>query len=176
MALERRDSAHIDERATSRLVLAREAADAGDDAEIVSLTRTILEEPTSGYEFREEAYALGVEAAQMLGDEAALGYLDEFVNELRPAEATPLLRAAQARVRAALAERNGDETRAREQELTAIAMLRDLGARPLLADTLVEFGRRNDDAEAIGEARAIYSELGATRRLAQIDEPSGLAA
>jgi class 3 adenylate cyclase/tetratricopeptide (TPR) repeat protein len=176
MAEERRDSAHIDERATARLVYAREAADTGDYAQALEFARAILEEPTTGYEFREEAYALGLEAAQALGDDAALGDLDQFVTELRPAEATPLLRAGQGRVRAALAERSGDESAARDHEHAALTILRDIGARPLLADTLVELGRREDDAEAIAEARAIYVELGAERRLAQIDEPSGLAA
>jgi hypothetical protein len=79
-------------------------------------------------------------------------------------------------VRAELAHRRGDFAGAREHELAAITLLRNLGARPLLADTLVELGRRTDDAEALAEARAIYADLGATRRLARIDEPSGLPA
>jgi tetratricopeptide (TPR) repeat protein len=176
MAQQRRESAHIDERACSRLVFARDAVETGDAAEALALARETLEQPITGYEFREEAYVLAVEAAQALGDTRALAELDDYVTQLRRAEATPMLRAAQARVRADLAHRRGDATATREHELEAIAILRNLGARPLLADTLVELGRRNDDADALEEARAIYADLGAERRLAQIDEPSGLAA
>jgi class 3 adenylate cyclase/tetratricopeptide (TPR) repeat protein len=176
MAYERRDSAHIDERACSRLVLGREAELAGEFAEMLTLAHAIVEEPVTGHEFREAGYMLGVEAAQLLADEAALAELDDHVSKLRPADATPLMRAGQARVRAELAHRRGDLVSAREHELEAISLLRKLGAHPLLADTLLELGRRSDDAEAIAEARAIYTDLGATRRLAGIDEPSGLPA
>jgi class 3 adenylate cyclase/tetratricopeptide (TPR) repeat protein len=172
MAYERRESAHIDERACSRLVLGREAAESGD----LALVRAILEEPTTGHEFREQAYAQAIEAAQVRDDDDGLTELDEYVTKLRSAEATPLLRAGQARVRAELAHRRGDAATAREYEHEAITILRKLGAKPFVADTLVERARRSNDTEPLSEARAIYAELGATRRLAQIDDRSGLAA
>jgi tetratricopeptide (TPR) repeat protein len=172
MAYERRESAHIDERACSRLVLGREAAELGDFA----LARAILEEPTTGHEFREQAYAQAVEAAQVRTDDDGLTELDQYVTGLRPAEATPLLRAGQARVRAELAHRRGDDTAARDHEQEALTILRKLAARPFIADTLVERARRSDETEPLSEARAIYADLRATRRLAQIDDRTGLAA
>src|SRR3954454_19885424 len=61
-------------------------------------------------------------------------------------------------------------------EREAIALLRSIGARPLLARTLMERASRRDDEAALGEARAIYAELGATAWLARADEARGLAA
>jgi len=58
----------------------------------------------------------------------------------------------------------------------AIALLRSLGARPLLAQALSERARRREDAEALAEAREIYTELGAARRLARLDDISGVPA
>jgi hypothetical protein len=176
IARERRESAHVDERSGVGLVEAREAAEGGDAAETLVLVRTVLAEATTAPEVHEGAYMLGVQAAQLLEDDAALIELDEVVSRLQAVQATPVMRAGQARVRAELAHRRGDDEGARELQREAIAILRELGARPLLADALVELGRRGDDSDAIADARAIYAELGAERRLAQIDEPSGLAA
>ena len=53
----------------------------------------------------------------------------------------------------------------------AIELLRSLNARPLL-----ERARRREDPDAVAEARAIYAELGATRWLAGIEDPAGIAA
>jgi class 3 adenylate cyclase/tetratricopeptide (TPR) repeat protein len=176
IARERRESAHVDERSGVGLVEARDAAEQGDVAETLALVRTVLAEATTAPEVHEGAYMLGVQAAQLLEDDEALVELDEFVSRLQAVQATPVMRAGQARARAELAHRRGDGEQASELQREAIAILRELGARPLLADALVELGRRGDDADAIAEARAIYAELGAERRLAQIDEPSGLAA
>src|SRR3954451_21030281 len=173
---ERRDSVHVDERAGVRLVEAREAAEHGDAAETLALARAVLSEATTAPEVHESAYMLGVQAAQLLEDDAALVELDELVSRLRAVQATPVMRSGQARVRAELAHRRGDDAEAAELQREAITLLRELGARPLVADALVEQARRSDDADAIAEARAIYTDLGATRRLMQIDEPTGLTA
>ena len=58
----------------------------------------------------------------------------------------------------------------------AIELLRSVGARPLLARALLEHGRRREDPEALAEARAIYTDLGATRWLARLDERTEVAA
>ena len=50
-----------------------------------------------------------------------------------------------------------------------------VGARPLLARTLLERHRRSGDAGALAEARLIYTELDARRWLARIDEASEVA-
>jgi hypothetical protein len=102
--------------------------------------------------------------------------LEQFFAELPRARATPQMRAGRARVAAEQAHRRGDGTAADDFEREAIALLRSIGARPLLARALLERTRRRTDDAALAEARAIYSELGADRWLARIDEASGLAA
>jgi tetratricopeptide (TPR) repeat protein len=176
LAAERRDSAHIDERAGAGIVEARAALESRRMAEALSIARPILDQATTGSEFREESYAISVAAAQSMPDEAALVDLDEFVSRMRRSESTPLFRAGQARVRAELAQRRGDSAAARGYEHEAVAILRALGARPLLAEALLEQGRRTDDEGAVAEARRIYDELGAIRRLERIDERRGLVA
>jgi hypothetical protein len=121
-------------------------------------------------------HALGVEVALLGDDDGFRADLSTYVDELPPALATPLLRAGRARLLAEQAYRAGDGAAAEAQERDAIDLLRDVGARPLLALALLERHRRRGDEEAFGEARAIYADLGATRWLNRIDEPSGLAA
>jgi hypothetical protein len=127
-------------------------------------------------EFREAAYALGIEAALGLGDEAVMRELEEYVTALPPVRAKPVLRAGRARLAAERAHARGDSDGARRFESEAVGLLRSVGARPLLAHALLDQARRRDDKVALGEARAIYAELGATRWLARVDEMTGLAA
>ena len=74
------------------------------------------------------------------------------------------------------AHRRGDARESERAEEEAIVMLRALGARPLIAKTLIERARRRDDAEALAEARTIYEELRATRWLARLDQTSEVPA
>jgi hypothetical protein len=127
-----------------------------------------------GHEFRTESYALSIEAAIATGDDAAMTRLERFVADLPPARATPQMRAGRARIAAEQAHRRGDAKAADDLEREAITLLRSIGARPLLARTLLERTRRRKDDQALAEARAIYSELGADRWLGHVDEPSGL--
>ncbi|MFL5841973.1 MAG: adenylate/guanylate cyclase domain-containing protein [Thermoleophilaceae bacterium] len=170
VAAERGESAHIDERVTARIVLARDAVESGSLNEVLGLTRTILDEMSTGNEFREEAYALSIEAALGLGDEDAMADLEEYVASLRPSRATPLLRAGRARIRAEQAHRHGDTDAADGFEREATELLRAIGARPLLARALLERARRRDDDDPLTDARAIYADLGASRWIMRIDE------
>jgi hypothetical protein len=176
IARERQGSAHIDERVAVGLVLAHDAIERRDAAQALQLARAALEEPTTGYEFLEEAYAIGIEAATELSDSAGIDALIEYVDGLRPAHATPLLRAGRTRLQAERAHRRGQDDAAEELGRDAIAQLRSLGAQPLLARALLERNRRHGDEDALAEARAILADLGATEWLMRIDEPSGLAA
>jgi class 3 adenylate cyclase/tetratricopeptide (TPR) repeat protein len=176
LAHERRESAHVDERVAIALVELRDAVERGDFDGALKLARTTLEVPTTGHESHEQVFALAVEAALASSDDAALAELSQRVDDMRPALATPLLRAGRARLRAEAAHRSGDSATTDDLEREAIALLRSVGARPLLALALLERHRRHADDEAIAEARAIYADLGATRWLTRIDEPSGLAA
>jgi hypothetical protein len=156
-------------------VLGRDALERGAPRETLKHGRTVLRAEGIGNEATEEAYALSIEAANLLGEEAAMAELAAFVAELPPARATPLLRAGRARLQAELIARSGDQRAARRFEDEAIELLRSVGARPLLAQVLLERAGRFDDSEALSEARAIYEELGAVRWLERIQGTSEVA-
>jgi class 3 adenylate cyclase/tetratricopeptide (TPR) repeat protein len=170
------DSTYVDQRVATTLILARDALERGVLEEALELGQSVLDAPTTGQEFPAEGYSMSVEAALAIGDEAAMDRLEKFVAALPPARVLPQMRAGRARILAEQAHRRGDGKAADPFEREAIATLRSIGARPLLGRALVERARRREDNEALAEARAIYSELGAERWLARIDEASGLAA
>jgi hypothetical protein len=118
----------------------------------------------------EEAYELSIEAAIDLGDDEAIAELIAFVEALPPARATPVLRAGRNRLDAEQAHRRGNAQAAEAHEQKAIALLRSLAARPVLARALLERVRRREDPDAFAEARAIYTELGASRWLSRMEE------
>ncbi len=169
LAADRRESTYVDERASAELILARDAIERGSADEALSLARGGIGATVAG-ETVEEAYAMSIEAAIALDDDQPIAELEAFVAALPPARATPLLRAGRARLSAELAQRRGDAQTAVQCEDEAIALLRSIGARPLLARALFERARRREDAEALAEARAIYEQLGASRWLARIDQ------
>ncbi len=176
VAANRRDSTYTDLRVCAALTLARDAVERGAAAEALELAGEAVRERSTAGEFREEAYALSIEASVMLGDESAIAELVAFVDSLPPARATPLLRAGRARLAAELAHRRGDTDEAQRLEQEAIGLLRTVGARPLLAIALVERARRGGDSQALAEARAIYQELGATRWLTRLEKGREVAA
>ena len=176
LAAELHDSSYQDAQVSAELVLARDALERGAPAEALAMLKSALPLTGVAAETVEEAYALSVEAALSLDDQAALEELIETVSRRPPASAPPLMRAGRARLRAELAHRRGEPEAARQHEEEAIELLRDVGARPLLARVLLERGRRRPEAEAMAEARAIYTELEATRWLERIDQASEVAA
>ncbi len=169
LAVQQPDSTYIDLRVASRLTFAWDAIERGSTAEALSLARDVLQEyKSTASEAVEGAFALGIKSALLTGDEAVMRELETFVAGLPPARATPLLRTGRLRLHAERAHRAGDESGARESEDEAIEILRSVGARPLLAETLLECARRHDDDVALAEARAIYEDLGAVRWLDRI--------
>jgi tetratricopeptide (TPR) repeat protein len=172
----RRDASYVDIRVSAALVLARDAVERGAADEALRFAADALHVPNTASEFKEEAYALSIEAASEAADQGAIAGLIAFVDALPPALAPPLLRAGRARLEAEKAHRTGDDQAAQRAEDEAIALLRSVGARPLLARALLERAGRRDDPEALEEARRIYSELGAIRWLAALDERRGLTA
>jgi class 3 adenylate cyclase/tetratricopeptide (TPR) repeat protein len=176
LALQRKDSTYIDLRVAAVSILARAALERGNEREALALAKDPLREESAASELFEEALALGVEAASAIGDQGAMEELEALAAQLPPARATPLVRAGRARLQAELSHRATDDTAAERREQEAISLLRSVGARPQLAQGLLERARRHDDAEALAEARAIYEDLGAARWLARIDEPSGITA
>jgi tetratricopeptide (TPR) repeat protein len=170
LATESRGSTHVDQRVDATNAHARLAIERGAVEEALELTRAVIDEPVSGTESKEETYALAVEAALVLGHEAATDELIGIVDGLPPARATPLLRAGRARLAAERAHRAGDADAAGSLEQEAIELLRSVGARPLLARALLERAQRRDDAAALAEARSIYSALGASQWLSRIDQ------
>jgi hypothetical protein len=176
LAEQRRESSYVDVRVCALTVLARDALEHGAaDRAVALMQEAIANEGLSGDNVK-VAYALGVDAAIALGDERAIMELETFVDAMQRARATPLLRAGRARLRAERLHRGGDEEATKRHEDEAIGLLRSVGARPQLARALLERSRRRDDPEALAEARAIYTELGATRWLARIDESSEVPA
>jgi class 3 adenylate cyclase/tetratricopeptide (TPR) repeat protein len=176
VATDRRGSTYLDERVSAELVFAGDAIERGANSEALELLRGALRARTVAGEAIEECYALAIRAAIELGDEAAIGELEARIAAMPPAQAGPLLRAGRARLQAERAHRDGDPQAAGAFEEQAIKLLRSIGARPLLAQTLLERARRTGDKEAQAEARAICGELGAVRWLARIDETSDVAA
>ena len=176
MALTARESAYGDQRVCAELVLAREALDRGAPEAALPGTAKLLHLAGLSGDALRQLYLTAVEAALESRDEAAMKQLEKFVAGLPPARATPLLRASRARLQSELAHRAGDEEAALAFEHEAIGLLRDLGARPLLAQALLEGARRRGDAEARAEARSIYEELGAARWLERVEQRSEVPA
>jgi class 3 adenylate cyclase/tetratricopeptide (TPR) repeat protein len=176
LAIERRGSNYLDERVSAELVLARDAIERGAQAEALEMLRGALNDSGVAAESVEECHALAIQTSVAIGDEAAIGELQAMIAAMPPAHATPLLRAGRARLQAEQAHRAGDPTATETFEEQAITLLRDIGARPLLAQALLERARRTADEEARAEARMIYEELGAIRWLARLGETSEVAA
>jgi class 3 adenylate cyclase/tetratricopeptide (TPR) repeat protein len=176
IAAEMKEAPHVDQRMTAQIVLGLDALDRGAPEEALSRTREPLSERGVSAETIEEAYSLSVTAAVALKDENTITQLEAFVAELPPARATPVLSAGRARLIAERAHRRDDAPAARLAEDEAIELLRSVGARPLLAETLIERHRRTGDGAALAEARAICTELGATRWLARMDASSEVVA
>ncbi|HZU61103.1 MAG TPA: hypothetical protein VE983_09060, partial [Solirubrobacteraceae bacterium] len=176
MAAPHRDSTYVDMRICASLILARDALERGDATQALRLAQDALGLRGTGVEFTEEAYAQGIESALALADPDAMAELESFVAELPSARATPMLRAGRARLAAELAHRRGDAEATSSHEDQAIELLRSVGARPLLASALLDRARRQADTDALAQARAIYSELGAARWLERIDQTSEVTA
>ena len=165
LALAHRGSTNVDLEVSAQLVLARCALVSADPAAALELARPLLDAEPSGREMIAEAYELCLEAAMAIGDESVLAALEAHVDALAPNARSPIFRAAQARIIAhRLVGTNRDRSEGYERE--AIALLRDVGARPLLARALLERAGRGEDPDAVAESRALCSELGASRWLA----------
>jgi class 3 adenylate cyclase/predicted ATPase len=176
LAAQRRDSTYLDPRAAARCVLARDALERDAPREALELLEDVLPSEVVASENRELAFALATEAAMALDDEQVLVELEAGVAALPQALTSPLLLAVRARLAAELADRRGDDRSAGEAQTRALELLRSNGARPLLAQALSEHARRSGDGGALAEARAICSELGATRWLEQIGQASEIPA
>jgi len=106
------------------------------------------------------AFSIATQAAISSGAESTLADLEAHVAGLPPVRATRLLRAGRARLAAERAHRLRDPLESSDAEREAIGLLRAAGARPLLAQALLERARRHADNEALAEAAAIHTELG----------------
>jgi hypothetical protein len=176
LAVQTRDSTYVDLRVSAANILARDALEREAMDEALGLAREVLSGQSISGEQIETAFGLSIEVAIALGDETAITELEAFVAGRTRARATPLLRAGRARLQAELAYRRGDVDACWRFEEEAIRLLLPVGARPLLAQTLAERGRRHGDADALAQARSIYEELGAIRWLERIESGSEVAA
>jgi tetratricopeptide (TPR) repeat protein len=176
IAAPHRESTHIDLACFAAVALSRAALERGSADRALALARPFLDTAATTHEAIEAAYAVSIEAALALDEQAAIDELEALAAALPPARATPLLRAGRARLAAEQAHRRGDAEAADRYQTDAITLLRSVGARPLLAKALLERAQRHDDAEALDEARSIYQELGATRWLQRFDQRSEVTA
>jgi tetratricopeptide (TPR) repeat protein len=138
----------------------------GRSAEAIEIFRSLTEnfDPQA----RRHAYIAAVDAACALDDEAAIGALIGYVEQLPPVEATALLRGGSARLAGVLAAKRGDVDAAEARFDEAVTLLRELGypfelAKALLdrGEALQRVGRVDEAALFIEEARATFAELGA---------------
>jgi class 3 adenylate cyclase/tetratricopeptide (TPR) repeat protein len=138
----------------------------GRSAEAIEIFRSLTEnfDPQA----RRHAYIAAVDAACALDDEAAIGALIGYVEQLPPVEATALLRGGSARLAGVLAAKRGDVDAAEAWFDEAVTLLRELGysfelAKALLdrGEALQRVGRVDEAALFIEEARATFAELGA---------------
>jgi tetratricopeptide (TPR) repeat protein len=176
LADEYRDSAGTDLWAMAALVDARAALDRGDHDQALTLSRRALEAERSLDEGAKEAYWISIDAAVALANESVIDELQQFVADLQPVYAKPMLRAGRARLLAVQAHRRGDRSAADRFEQEALDLLRSVGAKPYIARMLIERARRSDDAQALAEARVICEELGATRWLVALGQASEVTA
>jgi tetratricopeptide (TPR) repeat protein len=171
-----RDSESVDIRGGAALVLARAALERSDLDEVQRVIDEFLTWPALPAEYIDEAYAISVQAAILSGDAGLMARRAKAMAAIRPAQRHRLVRATSARLEAQAAHQAGDPDRARRAEVQAEALLREVGARPRLAQAQLERARRRDDQEALNEARAIYSSLDASRWLERVDQEFGVTA
>jgi class 3 adenylate cyclase/tetratricopeptide (TPR) repeat protein len=176
IAQEGRESTYIDTRACALLTFARDAVERGRPEEAIAYASDVLVMDDTAGEFRSEAFAVSVEAAIAIADDATAAELVAFVDRQPPSRATRLLRAGQARLRAELAHRGGDDEATARHEDAALEILRAIGARPQLAHALAERAVRRHDEGALAEARQIYRDLKAARWLAALESGTELRA
>jgi tetratricopeptide (TPR) repeat protein len=162
------DSPHLDMRSSARLALAVVAMQSGDLQSTRGLAEETAEASPAG-EISTEAFRVWSEVTLAGDDDAAIDRVAAWVEAQPPARRMPLFGASRARLRAEEAHRRGNADEAMAFEREAEETLRGVGARPLLASALLDRARRRGDEAALGEAREILQELGATRWLARVE-------
>ena len=170
MAEERRDAEVVDHRACAGIAIAQAALERGDSATVQAIAGELVVLPTLAAEYVDKLFELSIDAAIADGDDQLMEERRAYLNALKPARTTPLRRAGAARLAAELAHQHGEEEAALQAEVEAETLLRNVGAKPQLARTLLERARRRDDRGALDEARSIYEQLGASRWLEQVDK------
>jgi tetratricopeptide (TPR) repeat protein len=160
------ESADAQVRNMIRLGQATVARANGRAAEAFEILREVV--PVFDPQTRRMGYITAGEAASELDDVAALEELTALVDQLTPAEATPLMRGQAARFAGLVAAKRGDLPAAEELLDAAIALMRELGYPYELGKALLDRGESLRDGDRIeesipflDEARAIFTDLGA---------------
>jgi class 3 adenylate cyclase/tetratricopeptide (TPR) repeat protein len=169
LASDTRDSPNPEFAAVSRITFAREALELDRLDEVLGLLQPVVSASEISGELRSAGYALATTAALRGASEAAISQLLDSLEGLEPVDITPVRLAQRARLFAEQAHLRGDRETMAAQERKAVELLRSAGARPLLADALLDSVRREGDKEALAEARRIYEELGAAAWLARLE-------
>ncbi len=144
--------------------------------EVQRVIDELLSWPALPAEYIDEAYTISVSAAIASGDTDAMSRRAASLAAVRPAQRHRLVRATRARLEAEAAHQAGDRDHARRAEAQAEALLREVGARPRLAQALLERARRRGEPEPLAEAREIFASLEASRWLERVDQEFGVRA
>ena len=166
---EHRDHPDVDIRGAALVGLAALALHDGKVTTAVELARRAAE-TANAPETATEAFRIRVDAALASRDAGGIKELAAWAEALPRGRRPPLIQAGRNRLRAELAHLDGDADAARGLERETEALLRREGTRPALAVALADRVRRRGDADARAEARAIFTDLGATRWLEQLHD------
>ncbi len=180
-----RESADVSERTghawpESQLRLAR--GDAAEALRLASAAWDTRDAFDGNSESMKEAFAIAVEAALRLGDQARAEALLETVEPLGRGSIPPLTRARAMGFRARLAAANGDLERGERLFQGATALMRELAAPFPMACTMLEHAEAlaaaGDPASAellLAEARSVFEELRARPFVERADRVAGRA-
>jgi class 3 adenylate cyclase/tetratricopeptide (TPR) repeat protein len=177
LATEREATTNVEYAATTIVSTAIAARALGQPAQALEAALPVaMSGPELSNEDRREAYVEAGLAALELGEEHTVERLIKFVNELPPAQRSPLLRAGAARFAGLLAERRHDLRGADEGLAAAARQLREVESPFNLAQVLLEHaevlyaeGREDEGARLLGEARLIFERLRAIPYLQRVD-------
>jgi tetratricopeptide (TPR) repeat protein len=176
VAADNLDLSDLEYRSVAAIVLARQAFEGANPHEALTLLDGVLRYADVAGEIGTAAYALAVDASFKANDESAIAGLLAALDGLSPVRVGPVRRAQRARLTAEEAHLRGDEDTAQIHEREALELLESVAAKPLIAAALLDSVRRRGDADALSRAREIYTELGATRWLERIGQPSEVTA
>ena len=177
------ESSDVQERAEYAAAQAFFSLATGDPKTASEATRRILtlRHEMGSVDFRiKEAFAMAVEAALAMGDEAGAAELLEEVTVAGPTQRRHFFLAQGMRLRAVVSRSSGTSTRVEDDFKGAIGLFREMAYPFWTARTLLEYGQwltdqdRVDEAHAtLRESRTIFESLGAAPWIERVEAVTG---